>query len=215
MWTYLFKIFLFQVDINFYFYLRIEPIPVAHITKCVLKRSPTSQAKKEQERSKSIKLRLTKATTKFFQKKSIVKDETELDVIKNEFAAEELKRAAGKGVLIFFSVLWLVVIEHTPLSAFPKNWSNTLKQFFGESQRIVWVCLTILWGWRLKGYLDSSKWGFLINSKYHFEFWLSNFMPVFSFYTPREYQTFPENIKGFLVISGGIRDYPKHSELLP
>ena len=68
----------------------------------MLKRSPTSQAKKEQERSKSIKLRLTKATTKFFQKKSIVKDETELDVIKNEFAAEELKRAGGKGVLIFF-----------------------------------------------------------------------------------------------------------------
>ena len=67
----------------------------------MLKRSPTSETKKEQERSKSIKLRLTKATTKFFQKKSIVKDEIEPDVIKNEFAAEELKRAASKGVLIF------------------------------------------------------------------------------------------------------------------
>ena len=112
MWTYLFKIFLFQIDINFCFHLRIEPIPVAHITKCVLKRSPTSQTKKEQERSKSIRLRLTKATTKFFQRKSIVKDEIEPDVIKNEFAADELKRVASKGVLTFChycdSLDWLV-----------------------------------------------------------------------------------------------------------
>ena len=25
------------------------------------------------------------------------------------------------------------------------------KQFIGCRRRIVWVCLTILWGWRLKG----------------------------------------------------------------
>ena len=25
------------------------------------------------------------------------------------------------------------------------------EQFVGKSQRIVWVSLTILWGWRLKG----------------------------------------------------------------
>ena len=25
------------------------------------------------------------------------------------------------------------------------------KQFIGNSQRIVWVCLTIVWAWRLKG----------------------------------------------------------------
>ena len=31
------------------------------------------------------------------------------------------------------------------------KWSNTLKQFVGKSRRIVWVCLTILWGWYLKG----------------------------------------------------------------
>ena len=31
-----------------------------------------------------------------------------------------------------------------PLSANPTEWPNTLKQ-------IVWVCLTILWNWRLKG----------------------------------------------------------------
>ena len=36
------------------------------------------------------------------------------------------------------------------LSANPTKWSNTLKQFVGKSQRTVQVCLTILWGWRLK-----------------------------------------------------------------
>ena len=38
----------------------------------------------------------------------------------------------------------------TPLNANPTKWSNTLKQFIGNSRRIIWVCLTILWGWRLK-----------------------------------------------------------------
>ena len=38
-----------------------------------------------------------------------------------------------------------------PLSAKPTKWSNTLKQFSGSSRRIVWVCLTTLCGWRLKG----------------------------------------------------------------
>ena len=37
-----------------------------------------------------------------------------------------------------------------PLSANPAKRSNTLKQLVGKSQQIVWVCLTILWGWRLK-----------------------------------------------------------------
>ena len=34
-----------------------------------------------------------------------------------------------------------------PLSASPTEWSKTLKQFVGE----LFECLTILWGWRLKG----------------------------------------------------------------
>ena len=38
-----------------------------------------------------------------------------------------------------------------PLSANPTKWSNTLKQFVGNSRRIVCVCLTILWGPGLKG----------------------------------------------------------------
>ena len=37
-----------------------------------------------------------------------------------------------------------------PLSANPTKWSNTLKQFVYHSRQIVWVRLTILWGWRLK-----------------------------------------------------------------
>ena len=37
-----------------------------------------------------------------------------------------------------------------PLSAKPTKWSNTLKQVVGSCRRIVWVCLTILWGGRLK-----------------------------------------------------------------
>ena len=44
-------------------------------------------------------------------------------------------------------------IEHffNPLSANPTKVSNTLKQFVGCCRRIARVCLTILWGWRLKG----------------------------------------------------------------
>ena len=39
-----------------------------------------------------------------------------------------------------------------PLNSNPTKWSNTLKHFLGKSRWIVWVCLTILWGWRLKGW---------------------------------------------------------------
>ena len=42
-----------------------------------------------------------------------------------------------------------------PLSANLTKWSNTLKQFLGR--RIVWVCLTILWAWRFKGYVDGKN----------------------------------------------------------
>ena len=37
-----------------------------------------------------------------------------------------------------------------PTSVNFTKWSNTLKQFFGNRRRIVWVCLAILWGWRLE-----------------------------------------------------------------
>ena len=39
------------------------------------------------------------------------------------------------------------------LSGNPTKWSNTFKQFVGNSRRIAWVCLTILWGWRSKCYI--------------------------------------------------------------
>ena len=38
-----------------------------------------------------------------------------------------------------------------PLSANFTKWSNTLKQFVGFGRQIVWVYLTILQGWCLKG----------------------------------------------------------------
>ena len=37
------------------------------------------------------------------------------------------------------------------LSANFTKWSNTRKQFVACSRRIVWVCLTVLRDWRLKG----------------------------------------------------------------
>ena len=36
------------------------------------------------------------------------------------------------------------------LSANPTKWWNTLKEFIACYRRIIWVCLTIKWGWRLK-----------------------------------------------------------------
>ena len=41
--------------------------------------------------------------------------------------------------------LWLI----NPLSANPRKWSNTLRQFAGNTRWIFWVFLTILLGWRL------------------------------------------------------------------
>ena len=38
-----------------------------------------------------------------------------------------------------------------PLCANPTKWSNTIKQFVDNSWRIVWVCLTILCVWPIKG----------------------------------------------------------------
>ena len=45
----------------------------------------------------------------------------------------------------------LITLLINPLNAKPTKWSNTLKQFVGNSRQIVWVRLTILWGLRLKG----------------------------------------------------------------
>ena len=61
------------------------------------------------------------------------------------------------------TVLWCTGFEipfHYPhhykfLNANPTKWSNILKQFVGYCRQIVWVCLTILLGWRLKDYRPS------------------------------------------------------------
>ena len=46
------------------------------------------------------------------------------------------------------------VLEYlNSLSVNRTKWLNALKQFVGKSRRIVLLCLTILWGWHLKGYL--------------------------------------------------------------
>ena len=42
-----------------------------------------------------------------------------------------------------------------PLVANLTKCSNTLKQFVGSCRRIIWVCLTILWGCRLRGLDDK------------------------------------------------------------
>ena len=38
-----------------------------------------------------------------------------------------------------------------PSSVNPTKWSVTLKQFVGCCRQLIWVSLTILWSWRLKG----------------------------------------------------------------
>ena len=48
-------------------------------------------------------------------------------------------------------------LSGNPLSGNLTKWSDTLKQFVGFCRRIVWVCLTILWGCYLKG-IQSIGW---------------------------------------------------------
>ena len=52
-------------------------------------------------------------------------------------------------------MIWLYyfLTSFNPLSTNPTKSSNTLKQFAGFCQRIVWACFTILCVWRLKGYI--------------------------------------------------------------
>ena len=69
----------------------ISPTPVAHITQCILQQAPSNQNKKEQgrERSKSIRIKLTTKATKLFQfqRKSVVKSDTDsqVDFYTNDF----------------------------------------------------------------------------------------------------------------------------------
>ena len=42
------------------------------------------------------------------------------------------------------------------LSSKTTKWAKTLKHFLGYCRRIVWVCLTILWDWCLKGWINRK-----------------------------------------------------------
>ena len=53
-------------------------------------------------------------------------------------------------IVVHFNISTFKYHFINPLSANPTIWSDTLKLFVGKSHRIVWVRLTILWGWRLK-----------------------------------------------------------------
>ena len=64
-----------------------------------------------------------------------------------------LKLAGHDPVSVF--TFFLPVVSINPLSANPTKCSNTLKQFVGFCRRIVSVCLTILWGWRLKCFKNN------------------------------------------------------------
>ena len=57
-----------------------------------------------------------------------------------------------------------------PLTANFAKWSNTLKQFVGFCRRIVWVGLTILWVWCLKGSVSMEILG---------KFWYSILMSLY------------------------------------
>ena len=54
----------------------------------------------------------------------------------------------------FSNFRWQAVLDL--LSANSTKGSNTLKQFVGCCRRIIWVGLTILWGWYLKGQLFNA-----------------------------------------------------------
>ena len=79
---------------------------------------------------------------------------------KNHFAILEFKKIkwvfCSITIFLFFPVYDQKVNAQNhwnfnPLSANFTKWSNTLKHFVGNSRRIVWVCLNILWDWCLKG----------------------------------------------------------------
>ena len=112
-----------------------------------------------------------------------------------------------------------------PLSAIPTKWSNTLKPFVGNSRRMVWVCLIILWAGaykrvrfnKIRVVLNTAviNWCYIYNHvlrniandvicirEIFSEFRsLTQFRPMFPFYNPWKHQ----KTKGFLVFSGGIK----------
>ena len=74
------------------------------------------------------------------------------------------------GMELFTEIIMLKKLNAVnSLSSNQTKWSNTLRQFAGNSWRIVWACLTILWDWRLKGQLFLQETSMIVvcqGSKY-------------------------------------------------
>ena len=75
--------------------------------------------------------------------------------VKERFHKNSLKKDTCSGTSSNYFTL--ICVHFNPFSANPSKWSNTLKQFVGFCRRIVWVCLTTLWGWRLNGWSRQRR----------------------------------------------------------
>ena len=79
-----------------------------------------------------------------------------------------------KGPRSLFSCYLTIPKKLNLLSTNLKDWSDTLKQLVRFCRRIVWVCWSILWGWRLKVYRDVFR--TLLNIEH--ETWLLIFWKI-------------------------------------
>ena len=75
--------------------------------------------------------------------KSVTGKNSIIDLSRCQYASEQCSHAR---TYIFHNINFQV----NPLSANPTKWSNTFKLFVANCRRITWVCLNILWGWRLR-----------------------------------------------------------------
>ena len=95
-----------------------------------------------------------KATSLVFL--DIVEDHRQCLTSNRAETTKKLLAQIGAELILSILVSWIHVLLY-PLNANPTKWSNTLKQFVGCCGRIVWVCLTILRGWRLKGKYSCTQ----------------------------------------------------------
>ena len=83
-----------------------------------------------------------------------------------------------------------------PLSASPRKWSNTLNRFVGVPTSCLLECLTILWGWHLKGYKFCK---ILPVPLFEQSYWVE--AQVFSFEFPQIFKSaiFTEHLRGIIL----------------
>ena len=85
--------------------------------------------------------------------------------VRKYFVSIFLIHKLPKKILLYYAHAldeWIVKFRHqswkiNPLSVNLTNWSNTLKRLVGCCWRTVWVCLTILLDWHLKGQHKTSE----------------------------------------------------------